>query len=77
MRWFSTLRRLPSRLLESAAAVMEVVASLGLVSGTAVALVLGRFALAGILALVLLGIVLRFMRRRVREHDPDAQRRSA
>lgn len=77
MRWFSTLRRLPSRLLESATAVMEVVASLGLVSGTAVALALGRFALAGILALVLIGIVLRFMRRRVREHDPDEQRPSA
>ena len=35
------------------------------------------FALAGILALVLIGIVLRFMRRRVREHDPDEQRPSA
>jgi hypothetical protein len=54
-----------------------VVTGLGMVSGTTVALVLGKFLLAGFLALLLLGIVLRFTWRRVRERDRQAQRTQA
>lgn len=74
MRWPSTLRHLPSRLFESAVLALEVAIGLGLVSGTTVALVLGKFLLAGILVLLLLGIVLRFTRRRVRERGDRTTR---
>jgi hypothetical protein len=77
MRWPAPLRQLPSRLFGSAVLALEVVTGLGLVSGTTVALVLGKFLLAGFLALLLLGIVLRFTWRRVRERDRQAQRTQA
>jgi hypothetical protein len=77
MRWPAPLRQLPSRLFESAVTLIDVVTGLGLVSGTTVALVLGKFLLAGILVLLLLGIVLRFTRRRVRERDRQVQRTQA
>ena len=75
--WPARLRQLPSRLFESAVTLIDVVTGLGLVSGTTVALVLGQFVLAGLLALLLLGVALRFTRRRVQERDRQAQRPQA
>ncbi len=52
------------RLIEGAAWALDWAIGLGLVSGAVVALVLGKLLLGGILALVALGVFLRFKRRR-------------
>ena len=62
-------RELPARWLGSAVMALEAAAGLGLLSGAAVALFIGKFMLAGWLALALLGIVLRFTRRRARDRE--------
>lgn len=46
--------------------VLEAAATLGLLSGTAVALAMGKFMLGGVLTVLALGVFLRFKRRRAR-----------
>lgn len=60
-------KELSSRLLGSAVAALELAVGLGLLSGATVALFIGKFMLAAWLALGLVGVVLRFTRRRARE----------
>ncbi len=69
LAWRQFLRQLLSRLWAATFLVGEVVLGAGLVSGTTVALFIGKFALAACLALALLGVVLRFTRRRARERE--------
>jgi hypothetical protein len=52
------------RLIESAAWALDAWIGFGLVSGAAVAVALGKFAVGGVLAVVAVGVFLRFKRRR-------------
>ena len=76
MPWPPSLRALPPTLFELALNALEIATGIGLISGTAVALAIGKFMLAGVLALVLLGIVLRFTRRRARGRQGGDGKRS-
>jgi hypothetical protein len=62
MVWFKS--RL-GRLFEGAAVILEIAIRYGLISGAAIAAAIGQFVLAGILAVLALGIWLRFKRGRV------------
>jgi hypothetical protein len=67
LAWRQSFRELLVRLSATALLTGELALGTGLLSGTALALFVGRFMLAAWLALGLLGVVLRFTRRRARE----------
>ena len=61
------------RLIEGAVWALDWAIGLGLVSGAVLAVVLGKLFLGGILALVALGVFLRFKRRRSRSTNADVE----
>jgi hypothetical protein len=67
MAW---LKHLAGKVLEGAGLALEIAVGVGLVSGTTVALVMGQFVLAAVLAAALLGILLRFKRGRLARRAP-------
>jgi len=61
----SWLKSRTARFVEGGLVLLEVAIRFGLVSGAAIAAALGQFILAGILALLAVGVILRFKRGRL------------
>jgi hypothetical protein len=57
--------------LEAAGYTLELLLRIGLLSGAAIAAVLGQLVLAGVLCLIAFGVFLRFKRRRISERKPE------
>ncbi len=61
------------RLVEGAAWALDLAMRLGLVAGAVIAAAMGQIFLGGVLALVALGVFLRFKRRRLKSRKVTAE----